>query len=84
MAFPLRDVGTNAEALSPNYIARHRLFTAREKIDLLEELRVGVVMAAAGDVDPGFSTWEIDHAIDDVRRSVVRGETGSAGRWKKH
>jgi hypothetical protein len=84
MAFPLRDAGADSEALSPGYIARHRLFTAREKIDLLEELRVGVVCALASEVDPGFSPSEIDRAIDQVRRSAARGESRPAGARKRH
>jgi hypothetical protein len=84
MAFPLRDVGSNSEPLSPHYIARHRLFTAREKIALLEELRVGVVCALASEVDPGFTPDEIDRTIDQIRTSMARGESRPAGARKRH
>lgn len=82
MAFPLRDV--TSEAVTPGYIAHHNLFTPREKIELLEELRVGVICALASDRDPGIAPVDIDEAIDEVRRSAASGEGRSAGPWKRH
>jgi hypothetical protein len=82
MAFPLRDSANGPDALSPRRIARHQLFTPREKLGLLEELRVGVAGALAHDVDPGIKPDEIDDAIDEVRRTMERGGGKPAGEWK--
>lgn len=58
------------DALSPMQIAHHPLFTAREKIELLQELKAGI---ASADGAVGFSGEEIDAAIAEVRRGVQNG-----------
>ncbi len=62
------------EATSPMRIAQHPLFTAKEKIDLLQELKAEVAGAMAGDGDVGFSAAEIDAAIQQVKLGVQNGE----------
>lgn len=58
--------------LSPMGIANHPLFTAREKIDLLNELKAEVTRGD-GERNLGFSAEEIDRAIAEVRRKVQNG-----------
>ena len=60
------------ETLSPMGIANHPLFTAREKIDLLNELKTEAGRSE-GDSGLGFSAEEIDRAIAEVRRKVQNG-----------
>jgi hypothetical protein len=57
--------------ISPIQIAHHPLFTAREKLELLYQLRAE---AAESDRDLGFDPDEIDLAIEDVKRNVESGE----------
>ncbi|HLV84178.1 hypothetical protein [Devosia alba] len=54
--------------LTPEQIAHHTLFTAKEKIDLLHQLKAEVSSANANGTDVGFSADEIDTAIAEVRR----------------
>ncbi len=64
------------DQLTPMQIARNSLFTAREKLDLLKELK-----ADAG-ASFGFTSGEIDDAIAHVHRDVQDGmgtQTGSKG-----
>jgi len=61
------------ESLDPMRIAHHPLFTAREKIELLEELKDGVTRAVDGPSEEEFSPDDIDAAIHEVRDAVRRG-----------
>lgn len=60
------------EALSPMGIADHPLFTPREKLDLLSELR-GEISRAGTERPHGFTIEQIDRAIAEVRRRVEQG-----------
>lgn len=51
-----------ANALAPMQIAQHSLFTAKEKIELLHQLKAEVTGASAEGDDLGFSPEEIDAA----------------------
>lgn len=59
--------------LTPMQIAQHSLFTAREKLDLLQQLRADAAGAAAEGREFGFTAGEIDEAIAHVHRGVQDG-----------
>ena len=59
-----------SDNLSPMQIAHHTIFTAKEKIDLLHQLKAEVSSANANGSDVGFSADEIDEAIAEVRQGV--------------
>lgn len=61
------------ENLTPMQIAQHSLFTAREKLDLLHQLRADAAGAAAEGRAFGFPSGEIDEAIAHVHRGVQDG-----------
>jgi hypothetical protein len=60
----------SGEMLTPMSIAHHTLFTAREKLDLLQQIKSEVTSTGEGDSYRGFSPEEIDEAIEEVRRVV--------------
>jgi hypothetical protein len=60
--------------LTPMQIAHHPLFTAREKIDLLQKLKAEVTGALQNGDDLGLSPAEIDDAIEEVKLGAQRGE----------
>lgn len=62
-----------ANALAPMQIAQHSLFTAKEKIELLHQLKAEVTGAGAEGDDLGFSPEEIDAAIAHVREGIADG-----------
>lgn len=62
-----------ANALAPMQIAQHSLFTAKEKIELLNQLKAEVTGANAEGDDLGFSPEEIDAAIAHVRQGIADG-----------
>jgi len=62
-----------ANALAPMQIAQHSLFTAKEKIELLHQLKAEVTGASAEGDDLGFSPEEIDAAIAYVREGIADG-----------
>jgi hypothetical protein len=55
------------DRLTPLQIAHHPLFTAHEKIRLLQELKAEVTGVEPNEDDLGFSAGEIDEAIAEVR-----------------
>ena len=59
--------------LNPMQIAHNSLFTAREKIDLLNQLKAEVTGAQAEGDPVAFDPEEIDQAIAEVREGVQRG-----------
>ena len=58
---------------SPMQIAHNPLFTAREKIQLLNELKAGVTGEAANPDGLGYDPAEIDAAIAEIRLEVQEG-----------
>jgi hypothetical protein len=61
------------DQLNPMQIAHHTLFTAREKIELLNQLKAEA-MGAQAEGDPvAFEPGEIDEAIAEVRAGVEQG-----------
>ena len=73
----LRDRMGGHDNLSPMQIAHNTLFTAKEKIELLHQLKADVTSANANGDDVGFSADEIDAAIAEIEE---RGRGGSQGR----
>lgn len=73
MAFDTLRHRAGGETLSPIAIAHNSLFTAREKLDLLNELKAEAVGALDKGGDIGFSPDEIDAAIAEVRQGVQDG-----------
>ncbi|HTJ56727.1 MAG TPA: hypothetical protein VL418_04075 [Devosiaceae bacterium] len=73
--------GSEAGARStPLEIARHELFTAREKIELLRRLKAEIT---AEHVDPkalGFDAEDIDKAIEEVKSAAGSGQDAEAVR----
>jgi hypothetical protein len=61
------------DQLNPMQIAHHTLFTAREKIDLLNQLKAEVSGAQAEGDPVAFEPEEIDAAIAEVREGAQRG-----------
>ncbi len=59
--------------LNPFQIAHNSLFTAREKIDLLQRLKAEVTGAASATHAIGFTPEEIDEAIAEVREGTQKG-----------
>ena len=68
-------------SLAPVQIANHPLFTAREKIALLRDLRSEVTRTPEGYHVPGCSPAEIDEAIEGVKLAAERGDGASMVRW---
>jgi Holliday junction resolvasome RuvABC DNA-binding subunit len=59
--------------LNPFQIAHNSLFTAREKIELLQRLKAEVTGAASATHALGFTPEEIDEAIAEVREGAQKG-----------
>jgi hypothetical protein len=61
------------DRLIPMEIAHNTLFTAHEKLQLLNELKAQATGALEDGTDLGFTPAEIDDAIAEVRRGVQDG-----------
>lgn len=61
------------DGLTPMQIANHPLFTAREKIDLLNEMKAEVTGSEPNEDGLGFGAGEIDEAIAEVRQKAQDG-----------
>lgn len=59
---------------SPMEIAHNPLFTAREKIDMLTELKAEVTGETANPDDFGYDPEEIDAAIQQIKLEVQDGD----------
>lgn len=73
MAFGLGDALTGRDNLTPMQIAQQNLLTAREKLDLLNQLKADAAGAAAEGREFGFAAGEIDEAIAYVHQGVQDG-----------
>lgn len=74
MAFDsLKDRAGGRDELSPFQIAHNTLFTAREKIELLNRMKAEVSGATANGDQIGFDADEIDAAIAEVHQGVQDG-----------
>ena len=66
------DRAGGSERISPMQVAHHPLLTAREKLELLHELKLTATADAAA--EHGFSAEEIDEAIQEVKLGVQTGQ----------
>jgi hypothetical protein len=69
-------------SITPEGIAHNDLFTAKEKIELLNQLKADFTVTQQEGLEPAFSLEEIDRAISDVRQDIKEGhgtETLSRG-----
>lgn len=69
----LRDRMGGNNNLSPMQIAHNSLFTAKEKIELLTQLKANVTGARQEGDEVGLDAEEIDAAIAAVRQGVENG-----------
>ena len=69
----LRDRMGGHDNLTPMAIAHNSLFTAKEKIELLNQLKADVTGASQEGDEMGFDPEEIDQAIAEVRQGVQDG-----------
>jgi hypothetical protein len=79
MAFETDDGQTDAGVeTTPMQIAHHPTFTAKEKMDLLLQLKAEAVSIAEEGMPVAFQLSDIDAAIADVKRSAEEGENAFA------
>ena len=69
----LRERMGGEDRITPMGIAHHTLFTAKEKLDLLRQLKADATGARQDGTELGFAPEEIDQAIAEVRRGVQSG-----------
>ena len=67
----LRERMGGGDKITPMGIAHHTLFTAKEKLDLLRQLKADATSQDHADL--GFAPEEIDEAMAEVRRGVQSG-----------
>lgn len=77
----LRDRMGGHDNLSPMQIAHNTLFTAKEKIDLLHQLKANATGAQQEGGTVGFDAEEVDAAIAEVRQGAENG-VGTDTVWK--
>jgi hypothetical protein len=65
--------GSRQERISPSAIAHNNLFTAKEKIDLLTQMKADLSVAQQEGLEPAFSLEAIDQAIAEVRKDIEDG-----------
>ncbi|MGV8954737.1 MAG: hypothetical protein ACOH2M_26810 [Cypionkella sp.] len=74
MAFDsLKDRVGGQDNVTPMEIAHHTLFTAKEKIELLNQLKADATVAAQEGREIAVDADEIDSAIAEVRQGVQDG-----------
>ena len=74
MAFDsLKDRMGGQDNVTPMEIAHHSLFTAKEKIELLNQLKADATVAAQEGREIAVDGDEIDEAIAEVRQGVQDG-----------
>ncbi len=69
----LRERMGGGDNLNPHQIAHNSLFTAKEKLELLNQLKAQVSGAQQDGSEVGFDADEIDAAIAEVRQGVQDG-----------
>jgi hypothetical protein len=79
MVFEIDD-GQTADGgeTTPMQIVHHPTFTAKEKMDLLLQLKAEAVSLAEEGMPVAFQLSDIDAAIQDVKRSAQEGENAFA------
>lgn len=61
------------DSVTPMTIAHNSLFTAKEKIEMLNQLKADATGASQEGREFGFAPDEIDQAIEEVRQGVQDG-----------
>ena len=69
----LRDRMGGNDKITPMGIAHNSLFTAKEKIELLNQLKANLTGVQQEGDDVGFDAEEVDAAIAEVRQGVQDG-----------
>ncbi|UYN99409.1 MAG: hypothetical protein KIT02_16090 [Devosia sp.] len=69
----LKDRMGGTDMLEPMRIANHPLFTAQEKLDLLNQLKAEVTSVGQEGLEVGFEPEAIEEAIAQVRAGVADG-----------
>ena len=62
------------DSFTPMQIAHHSLFTAREKLELLNKIKSAVSGVLYSEAELGFAPEEIDRAIAEVRLAAQNVE----------
>jgi hypothetical protein len=61
------------ESVTPAGIAHNNLFTAKEKTELLNQLKADATVAQLEGLEPSFALDEIERALAEVRHDVEEG-----------
>jgi hypothetical protein len=61
--------------LSPMAIARHPALTVREKLDMLDDIKLQLDSDMASTAALGFGIAEVDAAISELRQRAYTGRT---------
>ena len=61
------------DGVRPMDIAHNDRFTAKEKIELLNQLKADITVAQQEGREPGIALEEIDRAIAEVRQDIEGG-----------
>jgi hypothetical protein len=69
----LRDRIGPSEGVTALGIAHNDLFTPKEKLELLNQLKADLTVAQQEGLDPGIDPQDIDHAIAVVRQDIEAG-----------
>jgi hypothetical protein len=82
MAFDAPDAPMGGKSnFTPMQIAHNALFTAKEKLDLLHQIKAEVTGSVQNEDDLGFSPEEIDEAIAEVKLEAQHGEQTRTVIW---
>lgn len=73
MEYKVHDLG-GKDSFTPMQIAHHSLFTAREKLELLNKIKSAVSGVLCSEAELGFAPEEIDRAIAEVRLAAQHAE----------
>ena len=69
----LRDEMGGPDSVTPMGIAHNSLFTAKEKLDMLNQLKADAAAAGEEGQQLGFTAEEIEQAIAEVHQGVQDG-----------
>jgi hypothetical protein len=82
MAFDTTEPRMGGKAnFTPMQIAHHTLFTAKEKLDLLNQIKAEVTGTVQNEDELGFSPADVDEAIAEVRLGAQHGEETRTVIW---
>lgn len=67
------DGASEQTGVRPTDIAHNDLFTAKEKIELLSQLKADITVAQQEGREPGIALEEIEQALAEVRQDIEQG-----------